>query len=214
MTDDRKLLEALFEAGAEAPPADLRARTLAAVEHEAELHPRAAPRAATARRRWLPRLALGGALATAATVVAVVMGGQHDAGPKDPFAGIDGDALPIQLAAVGGARPHAHADITRDAGGAKVMFHSDHLVSPGAGRHYELWLVAPDDRPGHPHRVSGGTFLPDAKGTSFTDLRAVADPDRFDVVAITVEADDGDPAPTLPDVVRSDWSTRHDMPHS
>lgn len=205
------------------PPVALEARTLAAVERAAysanghEPGRRRAPKREPLRLRLPLRLPLRGlAFAGAAAAVGVALfavahlTGLHGggAGPHDHITGQDGDKLPIELAALGGVKPRAHAEFHRADEGVTVTFHSDHLPPPGPGYHYELWLSKPGQPAAGTRRISAGTFRPDAKGTTFTDLSAAADPEAYSVLAITRERTDGDPAPTFPDVTRSDWSKR------
>ncbi|MGI8518649.1 MAG: anti-sigma factor [Acidimicrobiia bacterium] len=70
--------------------------------------------------------------------------------------------------------------------------------------YYEVWFVAPDDRPGSPRRISAGTFHPDLNGRSRVTLTAAVDPNNYPVVSITAEPGDGNPAATGPEVMRAD----------
>lgn len=197
------------------PPGDLEARTLEAVRREAELAGvgGAARRPASRGRRTLVRrLGLAGAavLALAAAFAAGslnVLGG-HESGPaglahNHDHGGRNGDKLAIQLASSGGGYPRGHSEMRATKQGGTVAFHSDHLRALPKGEYYELWLIGPGGK-----RISGGRFVPDAKGTSYVDLPVSVDPSAYGVVAITREPDDANRAPTLPDVVRSDWSSR------
>ncbi|WP_371683476.1 anti-sigma factor [Solirubrobacter soli] len=67
---------------------------------------------------------------------------------------------------------------------------------------YELWFVAPDDRPGRPHRVSAGTFHPDANGRGEVRLLAAADPKVYPRLSVTLQPADGDPRTIGPEVLR------------
>ena len=63
-------------------------------------------------------------------------GGDATAGnPQAHHQGVDGDKLPIELAALGGAKPRAHAEVNRTDEGVTVAFHSDHLPPAGLGYH-------------------------------------------------------------------------------
>jgi hypothetical protein len=69
--------------------------------------------------------------------------------------------------------------------------------------YYELWFVGPGDTPGAPNRVSAGTFHPDSRGRVVARFFAAANPRKLPVIAVTREPRDGNPAATLPDVLRS-----------
>jgi anti-sigma-K factor RskA len=193
-------------------PAELEARTLAAIEREAaSVSKPTGQRALRPALPRMPRLALAGlaaaALAAAFALGALTSGGDGDRA-SDHAHRPDGDRLPILLAAADGGRPHSHAEIERTGEGVSVLFHSDFLPVLPLGERYELWLVGRGDSPAQPNRISAGTFVPNAKGTTYVDLSAAADPDAYRVLSITRERIDGDPSPTLPDVVRSDWARR------
>lgn len=200
-------------------PAGLEARVLAAVQREAQGPEAAPPARARWLRRWsaprlLPRLAIVGAVTATIAAIFVAGGGlsTRDGAPgyatNHAHGGRDGDALPIQLAAPDGGRPRAHALVAGTDSGAVVTFHSDHLPPTPTGQYYELWLVRPGDSPSRPNRISAGRFIPDGKGTTYIDVPAAASARAFGVIAITRERNDGNPAPSGPDIVRSDWSKR------
>nr|HMO00498.1 anti-sigma factor [Miltoncostaeaceae bacterium] len=86
-------------------------------------------------------------------------------------------------------------EVRRTALGREVHLRSDALPVLPSGRFYEVWFVAPDDRPGDPHRISAGTFHPDAHGHSDLTLHAAVDPARFPVVSVTAEDGGDDPGP-------------------
>jgi len=71
------------------------------------------------------------------------------------------------------------------------------------GDYYALWFVGPGDSAQSPNRISAVTFHPDPDGGSRVRFAAAVDPAKYPVLAVTVEKGDGDPAPTLPDVLRS-----------
>ncbi len=58
---------------------------------------------------------------------------------------------------------------------------------------YECWYVGAGDRPGHPNRVSAGTFNVDSKGRADVRMWGWADPRKFTTMQITREPADGDP---------------------
>jgi len=170
----------------EVPP-DLEAAAFARIREEA---------AATRGRRAAARAAAGlAAAAVAGALVALGIAGGvgGGAGGTLEVAGVlRGDAT----TAVAGS-----VEVRRTALGREVHLRSDDLPVLPAGRFYELWFVAPDDRPGAPHRISAGTFHPDAHGHSDLTLHAAVDPARFPVVSVTAEDGDDGPGPG-PEVAR------------
>jgi anti-sigma-K factor RskA len=107
------------------------------------------------------------------------------------------------LAAVGGGVAKAAVRITRVGPGRIVELRSSTLAKLPASQYYELWFVGPGDAPGAPNRVSAGTFHPDSRGRVVARFFAAANPRKLPVIAVTREARDGNPAATLPDVLRS-----------
>jgi Anti-sigma-K factor rskA/Putative zinc-finger len=60
---------------------------------------------------------------------------------------------------------------------------------------YECWYVDPSrDRPGHPFRISAGTFDGSASGSADLQMSSWADPHQFQVMQVTVQPVDGNPA--------------------
>ncbi len=186
----------------EAPPPDLRARVLAAVEREAggEAEPGRAPAAAPAARpaptrparrrsRLRPRAlapALAG-LAAAAAAVVLVAG--------------DGGGLEARGELARGP-VGATVELTERGIGRVVTLRSDSLPELPKGEFYELWFATPRDRPTAPDRISAGTWHPDTEGESAVSFTGAVDPARNPVVVITREPADGDPAPSGREVLR------------
>ena len=138
------------------------------------------------RRPW--RILAPVAAAAAAAVLAVVIAG--GGGKVEHF------ALIGQGAQVGAA--------VRTTGvGREVTVTIDRLRDPRPDGLYELWFVAPDDRRGHPHRVSAGTFHPDDDGRGTVRLLAAADPKTYPRVSVTLEPADGNPRRQGPTVLRA-----------
>jgi anti-sigma-K factor RskA len=177
-----------------APPADLEARTLAAVRAAAGAAPEPQPR----RRRvfaW-PRLALAGGLA--ALVAAAVLAGSQLGGDG----GLPG--MPELEATLTSRTGDSATAVVRKTGiGRVVEFRTTELPILPEGEYYELWFVGPGDRPGRPNRISAGTFHPDEEGRSHVRFAAAVDPAKYPRLAVTAEPGDGDPAPSGPDVLRS-----------
>jgi anti-sigma-K factor RskA len=179
-----------------APPADLEARTLAAVRAAAGAP--AEPRPARRPRRMMPwrRLAFAGGLA-ALLAAAVLAGSQLGGG-----AGLPGSPeLEATLVSPSGDR--ARASVRKTGIGRVVEFRTNQLPILPEGEYYELWFVGPGDRPGRPNRISAGTFHPDEQGRSHVRFAAAVDPEKYPRLAVTAEPGDGDPSPSGPDVMRS-----------
>lgn len=71
------------------------------------------------------------------------------------------------------------------------------------GEYYELWFLAPDDRPGSPDRVSAGTFHPDLNGNTDVTFSAAVDPTIPTRVEVTAEPGNGNPQPSGKVVLRA-----------
>jgi Anti-sigma-K factor rskA, C-terminal len=174
------------------PPAELEMLVLAAVEREAAAKTSAGDRR---RLRW-PRLlpAFAGAAAVAAAVVVSLMSlGGGETGSLD--------LTTVLQAPVGPAA--ASVEVRKTGIGRVIAFESDSLPILPKGDYYELWFVAPDDRPTAPNRISAGTFHPDEDGRSRVRFTAAVDPALYPVLSVTAEPGDGDPRPTGPEVLRS-----------
>jgi hypothetical protein len=188
------------------PPPELRERTLAAVRTAAAttLNGRGEPPAVARparrpRRSWFARrrLALAGGLAVALAAGAV--GGAL----LDREGGLPGQ---LELEAVlrapdGGGS--ATASVRATGIGRVIELRTDDLPVLPEGEYYELWFVGPGDRPGNPNRISAGTFHPDENGRSRVRFAAAVNPAKYGRLAITAEPGDGNPAPSRPDVLRS-----------
>lgn len=171
------------------PPADLEARTLAAVlRARDEASPRI-PTHPTGRRRWaLGGLATAGAIASLAG--AFVLGGRL--ADDEPVGSLELSAV---LRAPDGDDRSASVRVTETGIGRVVELSSADLPILPKGELYEVWFVASEDRPGSPRRISAGTFHPDPEGRSEVRLAAAADPALFPVISVTAEPGDGDPSP-------------------
>src|SRR5688572_9193678 len=66
----------------------------------------------------------------------------------------------------------------------------------------DLWSDGPGDMPGHPNRISAGTFHSDEHGRSHVRFAAAVDPARYPVLAVTAEPGDGDPRANGVEVLR------------
>jgi len=178
------------------PPAALRGRTLAALAAEAAAPSTRRHRSAAWRPR-LPRIAIGGALAVAAVVLALAL----------VLGGSEGDTAPLELraelVAPGDPQRTARADVTKTGIGRVIEFETTKLPILPKGEYYELWFVGPGDNPDKPNRISAGTFHPDQQGRSRVTFAAAVDPAKYPVLSVTAEPGDGDPSPSGPDILRS-----------
>jgi hypothetical protein len=141
------------------------------------------------RRRRVPRFAWSIVPLAAAGAAAVAL-----------FAG--GGPMPRQLRSTTGERVDVTAAVRVTPVGREVVLDIDALRDPRPDGLYELWFVAPDDTPRRPHRVSAGTFHPDASGRGEVRLLAAADPKVSPRLSVTLQAADGDPRAIGPEVLR------------
>ncbi len=190
---DAQLLGAMGEAIPPLPPpAELEMLVLAAVEREGATkdESRRAPQAPVATS--LP--AFAGAAAVAATAVVALMS----------LGGGEAGSLELRTVLQAPIGPAAASVEVRETGiGRVIALESDSLPILPKGDYYELWFVAPDDRPIAPYRISAGTFHPDEDGRSRVRFTAAVDPALYPVLSVTAEPGDGDPRPTGPEVLRS-----------
>lgn len=186
-------------------PADLRARTLAAVERAAEEERPVASRGASDpvsavpdRRWWLRR---GGAVAVAVAAAATgafFVGQQYEARDRGP---VELEAL---LAAPSNPAVTGDAKVVKTGIGRVIEFSSDALPILPKGEFYELWFVGPGDSLEQPNRISAGTFHPDEQGRSQVTFAAAVDPAKYPLLSVTAEPGDGDPRRSGAEVLRSD----------
>jgi anti-sigma-K factor RskA len=212
------LLEAgdlLRETAPVAPPPELRDRIMATIRAGAPPVP--APVAALPRKR-VPRAAVLAVAACALLALAValgaVVGGRETTRTvartqtvtrtvRAPNRQPGVLERKTTLATVGGGVAQATARITRVGPGRIVELRSSTLPKLPASEYYELWFVGAGDTSATPNRVSAGTFHPDSRGRVVARFFAAANPRKLPVLAVTREPRDGNPAPTLPDVLRS-----------
>lgn len=209
MVSLRRVNELLDQAGppVEAPPVDLGARVLAAVEREAD-EPRSLDEHRSASRGQTPGVArrrsrqVAAAIGIAAALVAgIVLGSALDDRP--------GGEVEIEtvLAAPSGTGATASIRVVAQGIGRVISLRSDDLPILPTGEFYELWFVGPGDTLATPNRISAGTFHPDENGRSVVDLTAAVDPTKYPVLSVTAEPGDGNPERTGPEVLRSDEQT-------
>ena len=167
-------------------PEDLTARTLDVVR-----------RAATAERhrRRVVRLVTAAAvvaIAAVGTSATVALLHRRTPAPGATFA----LSSPYGTGATGRA-----ADF-ETANGWRISLSVRGLPALGEKAFYECWYIHPGDRPGHPNRVSAGTFEVPANGRGDVRMWGWADPHEFRTMEITREPADGNPAPSGDVVLR------------
>jgi hypothetical protein len=177
------------------PPPDLEIKTLAAVRYavmaegrtEPEPQPeRAAPTpvpASKANRWWHfhwtnPLLSVVTALGAAAVTAAAFIGAQvfQAAAPAV--------AASYVLRPQPGQTGSAMATTREINGGYQTRLTANHLPKLSQGQFFECWYAGPDNRPGHPQLITGGTFS-SSNGTFI--MWSAADPGTFRVMQITEE---------------------------
>jgi hypothetical protein len=177
------------------PPPDLLYKTLAAVRYAAMADSRpdpepepelVAPKPSSTSKasRWWhfhwtnPLLSVVTALGAAAVTAAAFIGAQifQAAAPAVAASFV----LRPQPGEPGSATATAY-DIH---GGYKIQLTTKDLPKLGPGQFFECWYAGPNNRPGHPQLITGGTFS-SSNGT-FT-MWSAADPGTFRVMQITEE---------------------------
>ncbi len=181
-----------FAAPAVEPPADLQARTIAAVQdaimaaarpEQAPARPEQAAVPARARRWWQLHwgsrftplfTAVGAAAVTAAAFLGVQL-----------FAFAAPAAAATYVLSPQPGQAGSATATTRDvAGGYEIQLTARDLPKLGPGEFFECWYVGPDNRPGHPELITGGTFS--ASHGTFT-MWTAAKPGTFQRMEITKE---------------------------
>jgi len=166
------------------PPADLQARTVAAVQYAimAAGRPEQAPEAASRwwQLHWSGRfMPLFTAVAAAAVTAAAFVGVQLFAFAAPAV------AASYVLSPSPGQAGSATATTRDVAGGYEIQLTAKDLPKLGPGEFFECWYAGPDSRPGHLDLVSGGTFS--ARDGTFT-MWTAAEPGWFRVMEITEES--------------------------
>lgn len=216
----RAVITLLRNTAPSAPPADLEARTLAAIASLDEPRvgsgprdPRRAPTSsapvaaldelAIRRARRLPRVAAGVAAVAAGLAVAFFVGAGTGQDATDSTVAetrtVTGDPLPgdqEKTATLSGDGFSAAARVNVIGAGRLVEVKSDTVPVIPKGTYYELWFVGPGDTPSRPNRISAGTWHPDTRGVTDVRFLIAADPELFPEIEVTEEPPDGDPAPS------------------
>lgn len=190
------------------PPADLDGKVLAAVARAAEEDEAVRPSAREAARPrrsstgwWTPRRRSGSVLALVAAVALAIALPRLDGDGADLPAGEPELMARLTSTDVEGRSASARVDLL--ATGRVVTFTSDDLPILPKGEYYELWFVGPGDTRQDANRISAGTFHPDEQGRSHVRFHAAVDPQKYPVLSVTAEPADGDPRPSLQEVLRS-----------
>lgn len=172
-------------------PADLMARTFAAIDAAAAL-PEPAPVPAARRRRRTVELRK--AVAAAAAVVVLGAGAavvRETARPGPATAQV------VELTAPGGGAARAVARVRATATGGFIEMDVTGLAPPPPGSFFECWLVAAEgDSVDRPRRISVGTFTVDGGGNARVAWDFTADVAKFSRMGVTVEPADGNPVHT------------------
>jgi anti-sigma-K factor RskA len=144
----------------------------------------------------LPALALGTVvlLAAGAGVGALVAGGGEDGAPAGDVRGPD-----VVLAAYGEAGPGAGGDarMSGDGAGQEMTVDVHGLAPSGAGDVYTVWLLGEDGR-----TMSLGSFRVPASGAARVRVPVPVPAGAWDLVDVSREPQDGDPAHSGRSVLR------------
>jgi hypothetical protein len=205
--------DVLREAAPVQAPAQLWERTFAVIAAEA----RSSPEAKTVRplrRRWRqPPFRLLSAsparlLIAAAVVLLAAVGGGALAGSSwlNRFPGFtthatdaggasspSSEQVTLTLVAGDGGPQHGTARIRQTATGQVVDLHVQNLLPPPVGKRYTCWLVGPADTLAHPNRVALGSFTTTTAGIARVTMTSAAPRERYPIVGVTLEPNDGNP---------------------
>ncbi|MEZ5230458.1 MAG: anti-sigma factor [Acidimicrobiales bacterium] len=134
-----------------------------------------------ASSRWSGRTAALTLIAAAVLLIAVPLGLSLRSRDNDPEILAAADLEVLDPAATFG-----HADLVAESGGEAIAL--DYEATAPTDEYLELWLLAVDDDGG----VEDLRSLGRVEGDGPYELPADIDRDRFNVVDISIEADDGD----------------------
>ena len=200
------------------PPADLQAKTVAAVAY--------AVLEARAGSGGEPAPPSPGGVATSPALAAAAAGGQP--GPERPrrsvwwhwhwgprlfslaagavaAAGVAialiftvgesapalaGTVIPLHATAFAPAGSHltGRAVARHKPGGFEIQLTVSGLPPSAHGRFYECWYAGPNNRPGHPELITAGTFVVGPDGSGRFTMWSAAPPREFTTMQITAEA--------------------------
>ena len=209
------------------PPADLGARTLAAVQQAAMAEKRSAEtvphmaaqakpsaRARTKASRWWHRrwivsplevaAALGATVGIVLAVAAVTLPHHLESAGSSLYSGTSASARPVETAAViplhgpGGTTASGRAVVYRVSGGWLIKLTVHGLSALGPRWVYNCWYT----RPGNTQWVPAGSFVMKHSGSETFFMTSAADPQRFSTMKIIAEHL-GNPRPQRGHVVLS-----------
>jgi Anti-sigma-K factor rskA/Putative zinc-finger len=181
------------------PPADLEARTIAAVQYAviaeskpgpapaltaAAATPEPKPSSASKASRWWhlhwtnPLLSVVTALGAAAVTAAAFLGVQLSQVAAPAV------AASFNLRAQPGQSGSGTAVARHVNGGWEIQLTVKHLKNLGPGQFYECWYAGPGNRPGYPELITAGTF---AGGDGTFSMWSAANPAKFKIMQVTAE---------------------------
>lgn len=170
------------------PPADLEARTVAAVQHavlaasrQEEAQNKALDKAPDKASRWWHVHWTSRFMPLYTAVAAAVVTAAAFIGSQVLLAAAPAVAASYDLHGQAGS---ASATSQVVHGGYEVKLAVTHLPTLKAGQFFECWYAKPAAGAGKPELVSGGTFS--SSNGSFT-MWSAADPDTFKVMEITLQ---------------------------
>jgi hypothetical protein len=105
----------------------------------------------------------------------------------------DGSSVALNLIAPDGGAQHGVALIEETPAGRVVHLRVDDLPPPPAGHRYVCWFVGPGDSLLKPNRVAIGSFVTDSHGHAQVTLTGAAPRERFALLGVTLEPNDGNP---------------------
>jgi len=82
-----------------------------------------------------------------------------------------------------------------------IQLRVENLPPPPPGRRYVCWFVGPGDSLAVPNRVDAGSFTTDRRGQARVTLTGAAPAQRFPLLGVTLEPDDGNPQRRGPKVL-------------
>ncbi|MEO5791734.1 MAG: anti-sigma factor [Gaiellaceae bacterium] len=169
-------------AGAPEPyerPADLWAKTLAAVASAEAEEAGSRPRTPRPRRWWSARAGAVALAGTAAVAAAFAVGIAYEGRDRGPL------ELNVSLSAPADASVQARARVVKTGIGRVIEFRTAELPILPKGEFYELWFVGARDTETSPNRISAGTFHPDEAGRSHVTF--AVDPAEYPILSVTAE---------------------------
>jgi Anti-sigma-K factor rskA/Putative zinc-finger len=215
--DELGRLPALLTTGpAVTMPAELRERTFARIhadprpvvvggEVHRQRHPGGRPYTRAGRPETAPpsrprrpgRLLVVAAALAVLAVTGVVAATLHAHNRPAPA----GEIVTLTLVASDDGPQHGMARIEQTPTGRVVHLQVEDLPPPPAGQRYVCWLVGPGDSLQRPNRVAIGSFTPNHNGRADVTLTGAAATDRFPILGVTREPDDGNPQRRGPKVL-------------